>query len=522
MNMHRSATTTGSRRRRTFTTALSAFAVLGLVTAGVAVADTLNADGDQGKVSQALAYKKHETTQGRACESRGTPVNGFLTVSFAGSSHLTPGDYVTVNYNLSDVPTGVTISPSTTTKVPANYSAAHPDFTVPFTTTVLLSAPDTIGTGNTQIPFTVSDSSGHTASSANGKFKVFIHCSTDTPDDPENIVPVVTVTAPSSIPEGSPATITFSVADADGTSWTFDAGSPACGNGGTLVPGSASITGVNGTFQCVYADGLVPAVASTVSVAVVDETSATSDTATADILVTNVTPVVAVPTFAVSSVDCQTTATLNNISFTDPGADATWNGTINWGDGSALQSFTAAAAGAVPAKTHVYAAPGTYAATVAVTDKDLATGSNTTAAGSGITVLQTYSTSFLQPFDASTPSKLIPNTMKNGRTVPVKVTLTDTCTGLAVTDPTKVVTIGVTEATPPNGATTVPDAVETYSDAGASSAGTNVFRYNNPFWIYNLDSTGLKLVTGKTYRINVYVGSVKATITNWALLQPVK
>ncbi len=42
------------------------------------------------------------------------------------------------------------------------------------------------------------------------------------------------------------------------------------------------------------------------------------------------------------------------------------------------------------------------------------------------------------------------------------------------------------------------------------------------FWIYNLDSKALGLVVNNLYRVDVYVGLVKATVANWAVLQPVK
>lgn len=37
-----------------------------------------------------------------------------------------------------------------------------------------------------------------------------------------------------------------------------------------------------------------------------------------------------------------------------------------------------------------------------------------------------------------------------------------------------------------------------------------------------LDSRALGLVVGNAYRVDVYVGSTKATVDTWAVLQPVK
>ena len=41
-------------------------------------------------------------------------------------------------------------------------------------------------------------------------------------------------------------------------------------------------------------------------------------------------------------------------------------------------------------------------------------------------------------------------------------------------------------------------------------------------WIYNLDSKALGLVINNLYRVDVYVDGVKATVSSWAVLQPVK
>jgi hypothetical protein len=109
--------------------------------------------------------------------------------------------------------------------------------------------------------------------------------------------------------------------------------------------------------------------------------------------------------------------------------------------------------------------------------------------------------------------------MKNGRVVPVKAKIYDDCVGSFVTDPATDVTIKVSK-TAGGGAG---DPVEEYADAGQSSAGTNGFRWSSDgFWIYNLDSKALGLVVGSDYRVDIYVGSVKATDDSWAVLQPVK
>ena len=228
------------------------------------------------------------------------------------------------------------------------------------------------------------------------------------------------------------------------------------------------------------------------------------------------------------SIDCQTNATLS-LSFSDPGindggtsSDGYWAVDIDWGDGTAHTEFEANAQGAVGDSSHLshlYTTPGNYTAAVTVTDKDGGVGTDN-GTDNQITVLQTYATTFLAPFDGSSPSNLITNTMKNGRVVPVKVKIFDECTLSYVTDPTAIVTILVRHATTPTGSST--DGIEGYADAGQSSAGTNQFRLADGFWIYNLDSKALALVTNDVYRIDAYVNGVQATQDTWALLKPVK
>jgi hypothetical protein len=140
----------------------------------------------------------------------------------------------------------------------------------------------------------------------------------------------------------------------------------------------------------------------------------------------------------------------------------------------------------------------------------------------------TYSAHFLPPFDGVYPgSNLITNTMKNGRTVPVKTTIFDSCTNDYVTNLTGQ-TVSILVALNPSTTSTSPtDPVESYSDAGTSNANTDVFRWTadatvagGGFWIYNLDSKGLGLVTANTYKVSIHVDSTLAT--GYALLKPVK
>jgi hypothetical protein len=224
-----------------------------------------------------------------------------------------------------------------------------------------------------------------------------------------------------------------------------------------------------------------------------------------------------------ASIGCRVASTLN-VNFTD--ADSTsWTAAIDWeydgsnfDDAESVGSVTPGPQVPSFSATHAYNAPGTYTAAVQVTDNQGAVGSDTDA----LTVNQTYSANFLQPLDGSSPSRLIANTMKKGRVVPVKITITDDCTLLPVNDPNTAVGVKVTTAA---FTATATDAVESFSDAGQSAGQLAFFRWSadssiagGGFWIFNLDSTGMSV--GTCYKVEATIGGI--TASNYALLKPTK
>jgi len=227
-----------------------------------------------------------------------------------------------------------------------------------------------------------------------------------------------------------------------------------------------------------------------------------------------------------SSVDCNANATLS-ISFSDPGtSDRPWAVEINWGDGSTNTTFNATDQGPQDTRTHQYSTPGQYTVTVSVTDKDGETGSDSDA-NNRVTVRQIYSIQYLEPFTHSTTDSYVINSAKAGRTVPVKVRITDDCTGQAYGGSQSAPSVGIAKTVAPD--SSVSDGIEAYADAGASNANDRYFRWSTDgFWIYNLDTknvtwgTQTGLVTGHTYRVDVFFGSVKASDGEWGLLKMVK
>jgi hypothetical protein len=497
---HRVQRSTRPRRWRAASAVLGA-AVLALVSLPAFAADNISPDGDIASGGPNASFS------GSSCTGS---IAGQLTVSYNGNSdggHFAQGESLSVDFTT--VPAGVHITPGAIPNVPTDWGTdEQANFDIPFSTTV------DAGSAGGKVEVTVTGNlSGNAAGDgAGGKpnFQVSVNCPVS---QPSSHAPVVgTDAGNTSGDEGSQQTNSGSFTDADGNNTLTITGSGA----GTVTDNG------NGNWSWTYtpADNGT----GTVTVTASDGTSTAVDTFgwTAN----NVVPTVAQPSFSSTSVDCRNAATLSGVSFSDPGVnDNPWAVSIDWGDGSSDTTFNASTQGAqTPNPTHAYATPGSYTATVTVTDKDGGEGSNTSS--NQVIVNQVYTTDFLPPFDDSTPSGLIVNQMKNGRVVPVKATIYDVCAQGYVTSPASV-TIGV-KKTNVSGSPT-PDAVESYSDAGASSNNTDLFRWNadstsptGGFWIYNLDSKGLALVTNSYYRVDIYVGGVQATKTNWGVLQPVK
>jgi hypothetical protein len=137
--------------------------------------------------------------------------------------------------------------------------------------------------------------------------------------------------------------------------------------------------------------------------------------------------------------------------------------------------------------------------------------------------LGTFSDQFLQPLDQSTdPQNPVLNTGKNGKVISVKVQISQGGTAITDQNAPGPVTIAVSKLASCSSIAGT-DPVESYADAGQSSAGTNQFHFDttSQAWIYRLDTKALGLITGNCYRIDVSVNGTQ--ITNaFAVFQPTK
>jgi hypothetical protein len=172
-----------------------------------------------------------------------------------------------------------------------------------------------------------------------------------------NVDPVVTLTGPSSVVEGSTETYSYTTAD-DGAPETFSRDAQSC-DGGTLTGATFNPVNGSGSFDCTYADGPT---SHNPSVTISDGDGG-FDSDSVAVTVTNVAPTIAISGNANVNEGSLYTATLGAV--TDPGTDTVTSYVVHWGDGS---DDTYSSNGA---KTHTYAdGDSNHAVTVDLVDED--------------------------------------------------------------------------------------------------------------------------------------------------------
>lgn len=193
----------------------------------LAAADTGSPDGDTVNTGFNLTYGP----DGRACDTRGTPVAGNVVINYAGSTHFSSGEALNVAFT---APDGVTAT-ATPTNVPPGWDSNTDSVTIPISTTVSTAAVS----GKVEVTVTgaLSSTSGKPA------FNVSVDC----PAAPADTTPP-TISLNTGTPDGdngwyvtSPVTVTYIASDdvgVTGVLCTDNGGSPF-----TVSSGSFTVSG---------------------------------------------------------------------------------------------------------------------------------------------------------------------------------------------------------------------------------------------------------------------------------------
>jgi hypothetical protein len=180
-----------------------------------------------------------------------------------------------------------------------------------------------------------------------------------------NTAPTVTLSGPTSVPEGSTATYAFTFDDPDSGDVIDPAATTAtCGTAGSLVPMSLTFHASGGQFTCRFPDG---AAASELRVDSADSRGALASSDPLTVSVTNVAPVLTIDSVTPGTLVPGQTLSLA-AGYTDPGDDL-HSISIVWGD-SVEDLLFAQAPGPFTAG-HRYAAEGRYTIVVTVFDEGL-------------------------------------------------------------------------------------------------------------------------------------------------------
>ena len=175
--------------------------------------------------------------------------------------------------------------------------------------------------------------------------------------DVANVDPVVSLTGPGTVAEGSTHSYSYTTSDV-GTPETFNREAQSC-DGGTLSAASFNPFDGSGSFDCTYADG--PS-SHNPSVTVSDGDSG-SDSDSLAVTVTNVAPSIAISGAASVNEGSPYSLTLGAVS--DPGTDTVTSYVVHWGDGNS-NTYTSDGV-----KTHTYAdGPNDWNITVDLVDED--------------------------------------------------------------------------------------------------------------------------------------------------------
>ena len=205
-----------------------------------------------------------------------------------------------------------------------------------------------------------------------------------------NVAPTATLNKTfNSVNEGAANSVSFSgqfdpssVDTSAGFHYAYDFNNDGVFEVGGATPSYS--TGVTSTTQTVPGSFQQTPGTHTVRARIIDKNEGFTDV-TVSYTVTNVAPTVSLP--ATFNAGTGVPFSIGG-SFTDPGADQPWTGTVDFGDGTGVQPLAVNSVNKTFTLNHTYAVAGPYTVTVSITDNLGATGTGTTAVTVADTTLQ--------------------------------------------------------------------------------------------------------------------------------------
>jgi PKD repeat protein len=323
-----SATTTGTVSDQTAPiTASHVYTAPGTWSATLSVKDKDGGTGTSAKVTITVA-----NTPPVANANGPYSGNEGATIQFSSAGSSDPdGQTITYTWNFGD---------GSTTSASANATHIYTD------------------NGTYTVTLTVKDASGAVSAPSTATVTV------------SNVAPTATLSAPTSVAEGTAYTLSMTgtdaaTADRPTLEYAFD-----CGQG-------AGWTAWSATVKSVSCPALPDQGAALTVRGQIRDKDGGVNVYTKSVSLTNANPVATLS--ATSPTSFQAGGTLSvQASFTDKGAnDGPWTYTISWGDGATSTTTGTAADQITPiTASHVYAAAGTFSASITVKDKDGGSGTS--------------------------------------------------------------------------------------------------------------------------------------------------
>jgi Bacterial Ig domain len=445
-------------RRRGRLALIIGAAVVALAVGAVAwSADTIFPDGDTGSASPNLQYGGG----GRDCLTRGTPVQGEVTVNYNGNNanhHFQAGELldVTLAPDAAATAAGITASFGPSPQIPSNWDGNDDSYVFNISTTVPASTVD--GAYHVRVDVVGQDSlyaAGSGEGSGRPQYVVNVSCSGSV----SNHAPTVSAdNASVDVNEGSEASNTGLWGDADGDPVTLSASI------GTVTESN------DGTWSWSYTPDDGPADSQTVTITAND--GHTTNTASFALVVDNVAPTmgsITGPTNVLTGLYSYT----YGASATDPSnADTTAGFYWAWDPGSGtFGAYSSTKSGSPNTSPSIsFSGCGSYTIRAKAKDKD-----NGEASPASLTV-GAYDGQFKPPLTAG-----IYNAVQKGQVVPVKISIG--CNGSFLTGLTPAINLKSGDADP---ATDLSDPTLNVATSVSAADTSGFMREVDGQYIYNL------------------------------------